>query len=41
MMVFYHMSLDDIGSLTLPQLQIFMNKMAKVNKTLSPAPKGM
>lgn len=40
-MVFYHMSLDEIGNLTLPQLQIFMNKMSKVNKTLNPATKGM
>ncbi|KKN81119.1 hypothetical protein LCGC14_0323380 [marine sediment metagenome] len=40
-MVFYHMSIDEIGNLSLPQLQILMNKMAKVNKTLNPAPKGM
>lgn len=40
-MVFYHMTLDQISDLSLPQLQIFMNKMAKVNKTLNPAPKGM
>lgn len=40
-MVFYHMSLDEIDDISLPQLQILMNKMAKINKTLNPAPKGM
>lgn len=40
-MVFYGMSMDKIDSLSLPQVQIFMNKMGKVNKTLNPSPKGM
>ncbi len=40
-MVFYHMSMNDIGNLSLPQLQILMTKMAKINKTLNPAPKGV
>ena len=40
-MVYYHMSIDAINDLSLPQLQILMNRMAKIQKTLNPEPKGM
>lgn len=40
-MVFYGMSMCEVDALTLPQLQLLMNKMSKINKTLNPSPKGM
>lgn len=40
-MVFYHMSYSEINDLSLPQLQILMSKMGKIDKTLNPAPKRM
>ena len=40
-MVFYDMAIGEIDDLSLPQLQILMIKMAKVNKTLNLSPKGM